>query len=133
MQREYDAIEARQAQAVAIAQGTAAEAERFCRAAGVGYPCVGDPGKDSYRSYGLPRGGLKEIIIDPMRAGNQALQEGHSVSLRGSLMRHSDWFQLPGLAIVDRAGILRYLHRSRHADDLPELASVLSVLDSLSR
>jgi len=133
MQREYGAIQARTAQAVAIAQGTAEEAARFCRAAGVSFPCLGDPEKQIYQSFGLPRGGWREIIVEPMRAGNQAVRAGHRVSLRGSLMRHSDWFQLPGLAIVDRAGMLRYLYRSRHAGDLPSTAAVLAVLDGIGR
>jgi diadenosine tetraphosphatase ApaH/serine/threonine PP2A family protein phosphatase len=48
-------------------------------------------------------------------------------------MRHSDWFQLPGLAIVDRDGIIRYLHRSCHAGDLPPMAEVLRQLDVVAR
>ena len=66
-----------------------------------------------------------------MRAGNQAVHKGHKVSIRDSLMRYSDWFQLPGLAIVDRGGIIRYVHRSRHAGDLPPTADVLRVLAML--
>lgn len=132
MQWDYDQIRVRGAELVAVAQGTATEAERFCRQLGAAYPCLGDPGKDSYRAFGLGRGGLREIILEPMRAGNEAVRKGYKVSLRGSLMRHSDWFQLPGLAIVDRGGVLRYLHRSRHAGDLPAIAEVLRALDALA-
>jgi hypothetical protein len=133
MQHDYDQIRVRGAELVAVAQGTAAEAERFCRQLGTSYPCLGDPGKDSYRAFGLPRAGWREMILEPMRAGNKALRRGHSVSIRGSLMKHSDWFQLPGVAIVDRAGIVRYLYRSRHAGDLPEISDVLLALDALAR
>ncbi len=132
MQQSYDKIQQHGAQVVAVAQGTAAEAERFCGKLGVTYPCVGDPGKDSYRAFGLPRGGIREMLIEPMRAGNEAVRKGYKISLRGSLMRHSDWFQLPGLALVDRAGIIRYLHRSRYAGDLPPIAQVIDAVAKLA-
>ena len=54
-----------------------------------------------------------------------------SASLKGSLMRHSDVLQLGGVAIVDRDGILRYLHRSRKTDDLPATSVLLAELDRL--
>ena len=130
MQRELPAVEARGAQVVAIGQGTAAEAADVCGRMGVAYPCLGDPEKASYRAYGLPRGGWREILLDPMLAGNQAVRQGHRVSIRGSLMAHSDWFQLPGVAIVDRAGVVRYLHRARHSGDVPAPAAVLAALDA---
>jgi hypothetical protein len=132
MQREREAIEARGAQLVAVAQGTTVEAERYCAALGVTYRCLGDPRRDSYRAFGLPRGGFKEILLDPMRAGNEAVRKGFKVGIRDSLRRHSDWFQLPGVAIVDRAGQLQYLYRSRHAGDLPPIADVFAVLDGVS-
>lgn len=131
MQRERQAIEARGAQLVAVAQGTTGEAERYCATLGVTYRCLGDPQRDSYRAFGLPRGGLKEILFDPMRAGNQAVRKGFKIGIRDSLRRHSDWFQLPGVAIVDRAGQLQYLYRSRHAGDLPPIDAVFAVLDNL--
>jgi len=128
MQRELSAVTARGAQVVAIGQGTADEAGRICAQMGVDYPCLGDPEKASYRAYGLRRGGWREIVLDPMRAGNEAMRKGHRVSLRGSLMRHADWFQLPGVAIVDRAGIVRYLHRAAHSGDIPSPGRVLLAL-----
>ena len=133
MQRDRAAIEERGAQLVAVAQGTTAEAERYCAALGVTYRCLGDPQRDSYRAFGLPRGGLKEILLDPMRAGNEAVRKGYKVSVRDSLRRHSDWFQLPGVAIVDRGGRLRYLYRSRHAGDLPPMDALLALLDDVQR
>lgn len=118
---------------VAIGQGTAAEAARVCASLGVAYPCLGDPGKDSYRAFGLPRAGWKEILWDPIWQGSsEASRQGHKVSLRDSLLQSSDWFQLPGLAIVDRGGVVRFLHRARHSADLPATADVLRALDAVA-
>jgi alkyl-hydroperoxide reductase/thiol specific antioxidant family protein len=131
MQRELPAIEARGAQVIAIGQGTTDEAARVCAQMGVTYPCLGDPDKTVYRAYGLRRGGWREILLDPMRAGNEAMRKGYRVSIRGSLMAHSDWFQLPGVAIVDRAGIVRWLHRARHSGDVPAPRDVVAALAAL--
>ena len=118
----------RGAQVVAIGQGTGGEAARVCARLGVTYPCLGDPEKVSYRAYGLRRGGWREIVVDPIRAGNRAIRAGCRVSLRGAFMRHSDWFQLPGVAVIDRAGIVRYLHRALHSGDLPRVETVVAAL-----
>lgn len=128
MQRELEAVTARGAQVVAIGQGTADEATRVCAQMGVTYPCLGDPEKASYRAYDLRRAGWREIVLDPIREGSRAMKEGYRVSVRGSLMRHSDWFQLPGVAIVDRDGVVRWLHRARHSGDIPATADVLAAL-----
>ena len=150
------------AQVVAIGQGTAEEAGRICGQMGVAFPCLGDPEKTSYRAYGLRRAGWREIVLDPMREGNaamkagyrayglrragwreiildpmregsEAMKKGYKVSIRGSLMRHADWFQLPGVAIVDRAGIVRWLHQARHSGDIPSPATVIAALPVTAR
>jgi hypothetical protein len=133
MHRAHEAIAAAGGQVVAIGQGTAAEAASVCAAMDVGFPCLGDPDKASYRAFGLPRGGWREIVLDPIRDGSRALEAGYRVSLRGSLMAHSDWFQLPGVAIVDRAGTLRWLHRARHSGDIPPTRAVLEALSAIVR
>ncbi len=132
MHRELPAVEARGACVVAIGQGTAAEAARVCGEMGVTFPCLGDPEKASYRSYGLRRAGWREIVLDPIRDGSEAMKRGYRVSIRGSLMRHSDWFQLPGVAIVDRAGVVRYLHQARHSGDIPSPSAVIAALGAVA-
>ena len=132
MQRELPAVTERGAQVVAIGQGTAEESGRICAQMGVEYPCLGDPEKASYRAYGLRRAGWREIILDPMREGSEAMKKGYKISIRGSLMRHSDYFQLPGVAIVDREGIVRWLHQARHSGDIPSPATVIEALGSVA-
>ena len=131
MQRELPAVTTAGAQVVAIGQGTADEAERICEQMGVRFPCLGDPEKASYRAYGLRRAGWREIVLDPIREGSEAMAKGYRVSLRGSLMRHSDWFQLPGVAIVDRSGVVRWLHQARHSGDIPAPPTVLAALAAI--
>jgi peroxiredoxin len=132
MQRELATVTAHGAGVVAIGQGTADEAARVCEQIGISFPCLGDPEKTSYRAFGLRRAGWREIVLEPMRAGNEAVKKGYRVSIRGSLMPHSDWFQLPGVAIVDRAGIVRWLHRAQHSGDIPAPATVLAALATVA-
>jgi hypothetical protein len=132
MHREVGRVRVLGAQVVAIGQGTAAEATRVCGQMGVDFPCLGDPEKASYRAYGLRRAGWREIILDPMREGNAAMKAGYRVSIAGSLMRHSDWFQLPGVAIVDTAGIVRWLHQAQHSGDIPAPLTVVAALAQLA-
>jgi hypothetical protein len=136
MQRIHTAIRARGVEVVAIGQGTAEEAEEMCRSVGVEFACVGDPGKESYRAFGLPRVESWAKLLfnrDALRAGRAVRKRGDrfDVSIRGSLKAHSDWFQLPGLAIVDGAGVLRYYHRARHTADFPGARAILQALEAL--
>lgn len=131
MQRHHAAFDALGAQIVAIGQGTPTEAAEQCRHLGASFPCLGDPEKESYRAFGLPRGSWKEILVDPILAGNQAVRSAQRVSIRGSLLRQSDWFQLPGVAVVDRSGTLRYLYRSRHSGDLPPVDALLEAVKGI--
>jgi len=53
-------------------------------------------------------------------------------NLRRSASPHSDVRQLPGVAIVDRRGLLRYLYRAETTDDLPGAGALLEALAGLT-
>jgi hypothetical protein len=132
VRRHRDEFRARGVEVVAVAQGTGEEAARFCRAQGVESPCLGDPGREAYAAFGLPRDAwwnvtAKPFLEDPKLAWSRI----RHASLKGSLMRHSDVLQLGGVAIVDTRGVLRHLHASRRTDDLPPTREVLATLDRL--
>lgn len=132
MQKNYPEIRARGAQVIAIGQGTGEEAARFCRGVETDYRCLGDPGKDGYRAFGLARDGWWNVTAKPfLEDAGLAWSRIRHASLRGSLMKHSDVLQLGGVAIIDRHGIVRFLHRSRRTDDLPPTSEILAELDRL--
>jgi peroxiredoxin len=129
VQRHIGEFRALGADVVAIGQGTGEQAARFCRMLKTSYPCLGDPGKDAYRGFDLARDGwwnvtAKPFIEDPKLAFSRIA----SASLRGSLMRHSDVLQLGGVVILDRDGVVSYLHRATRSDDLPSAAELLAHL-----
>ena len=117
---------------MAVGQGTGEEAARICNRLEVPCPCLGDPGKQAYRAFGLARDGWWNVTARPfLEDPRLAFGRIRNASLAGSLMRHSDVLQLGGVAIVDREGVLRYLHRSRKTDDLPATSVLLAELDRL--
>ncbi len=115
-----------------MGQGSGEEAVRICRTLAVPCRCLGDPGKQAYRAFGLARDGWWNVTAKPfLEEPRLAFDRIRNASLKGSLMRHSDVLQLGGVAIVDRHGILRYLHRSGKVDDLPATSAILTELDRL--
>ena len=88
----------------------------------------------AYRAFGLARDGWWNVTAKPfLEDPRLAFDRIRNASLKGSLMPHSDVLQLGGVAIVDREGILRYLHRSRKTDDLPATSALLAELDRLEQ
>jgi hypothetical protein len=128
--REHEAeFRRRGAEIVALAQGTGDEAARLCRDLGVASRCLGDPEKAAYRSFGLVRDGWWNVTGRPFfEEPRLAFRRIRKASLRGSLHPSSDVLQLGGIAVVDRSGTLRYLHRSRRTDDLPAMSELLDRL-----
>lgn len=132
MRRHQDEFRARGVEVVAVGQGSGEEAARLCREQGVDSPCLGDPDKQAYAAFGLPRDAwwnvtARPFLEDPALAWSRI----RNASMKGSLMRHTDVLQLGGVAIVDTGGVLRYLHVSRKTDDLPPTPELLAELDRL--
>jgi hypothetical protein len=72
------------------------------------------------------------ILLAPAalrRRRKQARAAGCSVSLSGTLQKHSDVLQLPGAAIVAQGGEIIWIHRGVHPGDLPSARELLAVID----
>lgn len=132
MRNHRGEFERRGVRVAAVAQGTAAEAERFCAPLETGYPCLGDPGKRAYRSFGLGRANWYGMIVKPfLEDARLAWRRVRAADMQGAAMPHSDVKQLGGVAILERGGVVRYLHRAQHTDDIPPMADVLEQIDRL--
>lgn len=132
MRKAYAEFRRLGAEVVAVGQGTQAEADEFCDEVGAQFPCVGDPDRVGYRAYGLPLGSVRQVLFGEARDRKlEALAKGFSIDARRALARRSNWWQLPGVAIVDRSGILRFVHRSRSPSDYPEVSVLLAEIENL--
>ena len=112
-----------------ITVGQPGDTDEFCRNRLL-YPafvCLSDPDKAAYSAYGLARGSGSELINSHVVSrGFQATLHGHFLG-----MPKGDPFQMPGLFIVDRTGIVRYAHRHRDVADNPPNAELFTALESM--
>jgi predicted amidohydrolase len=63
------------------------------------------------------------------RRRKEASAAGCSVSLSGTLQKHSDILQLPGAALIARGGEIIWVYRGTHPGDLPPPHELLAVID----
>jgi hypothetical protein len=125
-------FEARGVWVACVVQGTASETKRFCGRHGVAGICIGDPGRESYRLMSLERTSWWRILMAPtgLRCRRkEASAAGCSVSLSGTLQKHSDVLQLPGAALIMRGGEIIWIYRGTHPGDLPPAHELLAVVD----
>ncbi len=103
--------------------------QKFCSARNLNEPflCLSDTERNAYRAYNLSRITATELFAPHVWArGFQAALHGHLASIP-----KGDPFQMPGVFVVDTAGILRYAYRSRDAADNPPNEPILTVLREL--
>jgi hypothetical protein len=123
-------FEARGAQVIAVGQGTGAEAAAAARRHGVTYPCLGDPGHESHRTLGLGRTGWFGLTLAPFFEDPRgAFQNLKRADLAASANPRSDVRRLGGALVVDRAGHVRFLHRSATTTDVPSTDALLAALE----
>jgi hypothetical protein len=132
VQRDLEEFENRDARLVAIGMGTGAEAAGMAERLELGFPLLGDPGHEAYKAFGLARDGWYGLLVRPFLAHPlRATRDIADADLKASASPRSDVQRLGGVAIVDRAGTLRYLRRAERSDDLPPNAELLAALDRL--
>ena len=129
MQGRLGDFEARGAQVIAVGQGTGAEAAAAARKHGITYPVLGDPGHASYRTLGLGRTGYWGLTLAPFFEDVRGSFENlRRADLRASMSPRSDVRRLGGAMVVDAAGRIRLLHRSRTTTDVPKTDALLAAL-----
>ena len=129
MQGRLGEFERAGAQVIAVGQGTGAEAAAAARRHRITYPCLGDPGHASYRTLGLGRTSLFGLTLAPfLEDPRGAFQNLRRADLAASANPRSDVRRLGGALAVDRAGRVRFLHRSATTTDVPSTAALLAAL-----
>ncbi len=132
MQGRSEEFRKRGARLIAIGQGTGQEAARIARLLRVSYACYGDPGHAAYRALGLGRTGVFGLTLAPFLSDPvSSLRNIRGADLRAAANPRSDVFRLGGALVADRAGKLRFLHRSQSTTDVPKTDALLAALDGI--
>lgn len=106
--------------------GTAEEAKSFASRFGNPSRVIPDPRKESYFAMGFEDYNFFRFFIDnehsKRRKHNRAA--GFRQNWRATKLGHAA--QLPGAAVIDGKGLIRWLHRGQHPGDLPHMAEMHS-------
>jgi hypothetical protein len=105
--------------------GSQAKAEEFCGQHGMAAYCVGDADKRTYAAMGLEGFNLLKLFTDPALKKRRAENKAAGFSQNWGATKLQDGAQLPGAAIVDASGIIRWVHRGAHPGDLPPVDEML--------
>jgi hypothetical protein len=111
--------------------GSQAKAEEFCAQQAAAPLCIGDEDKRTYRAMGLENFNLLKLFTDAALKKRRAENQAAGFSQNWSATKLADSAQLPGAAIVDAAGRIRWLHRGTHPGDLPPMAEMLGRAEML--
>ncbi len=114
-----------------VAIGPQERVERFCEEWGAGALCAADPRQASYRAMGLGNLNLFTLFGDPDFKRRGA--ENHAAGFRQKWRetRPSDGARLPGAAVVDADGIVRWIRRGEHPGDLLPMQTMLEIARDL--
>ncbi len=110
-------------QVAVVTLGTAEQAAAFFPEPDLAMTVLADPGQEAYRAFGLDQGSLWQI------AGPKVWAPSIKAMFRGGIGKPTgDVRQLPGAFVVDRQGVVRFVHRAAHQADRPDHAAMLAVL-----
>jgi hypothetical protein len=101
--------------------------DAFQRELRLDIPLYADPSRAVYRAFGLGRGSVRRVWLDPrvwLRYA-QLLARGSRPEWSGQ-----DTLQLGGDAVLDTSGRLRWIYRSAGPDDRPRVDVVAGQLRS---
>jgi len=132
VQDEIEEYERRGVAVVAIGQGTGEEASHYFDKWGVRLPGLGDPKGVAYRAFGMLRGSwwtilFRSLVTQPV----ETLSQIAKADMSGAQLAAADVLRLGGVAIVEKGGTLRFLHRAEEPADIPPNSEVLAALDKM--
>ncbi len=101
--------------------GDRAKVDEFCGRFNPAARCIADETKASYAAMGFGDYDLSRLQTDPALQirRKEANASGFRLNMEATIM--DDATQLPGAAVIDRDGIVRWIYRGIHPADLPQM------------
>jgi alkyl hydroperoxide reductase subunit AhpC len=127
LRRHYDAFQAAGAEVVVVGMGTPAQTAAFIDAQSLPFPVLADPTRQAYRAYGVIRGNMRQVMLDPRVwvRGAQAAATGHR---QGRTVGNP--LQLSATFIVDPQGRIHFARRAELSSDFAGPDELLAALTS---
>jgi len=104
--------------------GTPAEAEAFASQFGDASRCLADPKKETYKAMGLEDYNLLRLFSDRDLGKRRLQNKAAGFSQNWGATKLANAAQLPGAAVFDSSGAIRWVHRGKHPGDLPPMAEM---------
>ncbi len=104
--------------------GTPEQARQFQRSLALPFTILSDPGKQSYRAFGLTRRLNLARELNPQSLSRFVTD----VARYGVARTDQDVMQLGGVFVVDRAGIVRFAFTALRASDRPSTDEIITAL-----
>ncbi len=124
MRRDKSIYDAAGLQIVLIGMGTPEQARQFQRSLALPFTILSDPGKQSYRAFGLTRRLNLARELNPQSLSRFVTD----VARYGVARTDQDVMQLGGVFVVDRAGIVRFAFTALRASDRPSTDEIITAL-----
>ena len=109
----------------AITIGSQAKAETFCARHNPDAICIGDADMHTYKAMGLDDFDLTKLKTTPALTVRRAENEAAGFVQDWDETKIEDAAQNPGAAVIDAAGVVRWIHRGVHPGDLPAMKAML--------
>lgn len=104
--------------------GTPEEAESFGSQFGQGARCLADPKKETYKAMGLEDYNLLRLFSDKELGKRRQENKAAGFSQNWGATKLANAAQLPGAAVFDASGTIRWVHRGKHPGDLPPMSEM---------
>ena len=119
-----------------VVQGDKKEAKEFSGPLGAEGLTIPDPLRRSYQMMGFERAPLTSVLFPSSEVRyrrREARSKGFKKNWGKTFRYNSDPLQLPGAALVDRNGIVRWIYRGSHSGDTPTVATLLGIAQHYAR
>ncbi|MBD5632860.1 MAG: AhpC/TSA family protein, partial [Candidatus Eremiobacteraeota bacterium] len=101
--------------------GPQSKADEFCARHNERASCIGDSDMHTYEAMGLGDFDLSTLQTNPELVARRAQNEAAGFRQDWDATVLEDAARLPGAAVIDSRGVLRYVFRGTHPGDLPEM------------
>ncbi|MCA9145797.1 MAG: redoxin domain-containing protein [Planctomycetaceae bacterium] len=109
-----------------ITMGTVEQTAAFRDRNRLPFVCLADPERIAYQAFGVPRGTALQVT------GPSVWARGLKATLRAGIGKPiGDVLQLHGSFIVDRGGVIRFVHIPKHSADQPSNDELIVQLQNL--